>query len=260
MFAHNKYRVIYLTCVAVLLYLIKWWYSHASLEQMQWIMLPLAKLLGIFLPGSFELQVSGEWLHADLGIILVKGCSGMSFFMMSFAAYAFVFFVQQSQVSKEILFNSAKITVYAIAAAWLTTLIVNVLRVLLAMSFISNPVLVDWTGLSDESLHRLAGLLVYFSALFLQMRIATIINEKEAYLTSAVIMVAMLIFIPLLTGNAFNDLEKFTRHCVTLISFISLFGLSLTLIMGKKLRTQRTINPLEGAEEWAEQWAERTAH
>lgn len=234
--------ILYLVGVAILAYLIKQWYSNASMDEMQWMMLPLAKLLDVFLSGSFERLANGEWIHVELKILLVKGCSGMNFFIMSFVGYAIVFdqmlqkFPDSSghiSINSKLISNVNK-TIYALLAAWLTTLIVNVARIMLALFFLENSEIVQFTGLTDESAHRLAGLIVYLPALFLQMQMGHCFKSSKSYFIVAGLMIAFLIVIPLLTGNAFNHQETFVRHCIWLISLICIGGVLIATYENKR--------------------------
>jgi exosortase K len=213
----NRRRLFYLGCMALLVYVIKRWYSHATLDDMQWMLMPLAKLLDVFLPGRFELQSNGEWVHYDWNIVLVKGCSGINFFLMSLIGYAIVFYGQAMLSPQPSSLKVCLQVVLTLLAAWTTTLLVNTLRILLAMSFVRHHALADWIGLDSESLHRLAGLLVYCPALFIQMRMSEQLNATKSYLLAVAIVVFMLVIAPLLTGNAFADIQMFIRHCSWLL-------------------------------------------
>jgi exosortase K len=218
--------------MALLVYAIKRWYSHAALDDMQWMLMPLAKLLDVFLPGRFELQSNGEWFHREWEIVLVKGCSGINFFLMSLIGYAIVFSGQAMLSQQPSSLKVCLQVVLTLLSAWTTTLLVNTLRILLAMSFVRHHALADWTGLDSESLHRLAGLLVYFPALFIQMRIGERSSATKSYLLAVAIVVFMLVIVPLLTGNAFADIQMFIRHCAWLLLSI---GSCLLLVL---LRTR----------------------
>ncbi len=211
------------------------------MDEMQWMMLPLAKLLNVFLPGHFESQLNGEWLHVELPILLVKGCSGMNFFVMSFVGYTIVFNQVQRQFLCGTLLSSinskwiqdvSKI-VCALLVAWLTTLVVNVIRIMLALFFFENTELVQLTGLNDESAHRLAGLIVYIPALFLQMKVGRCFEASKSFAIVAGLMIVLLIVVPLITANAFNHYDTFIRHSIWLISFIGVGGM-LVVIFGAK--------------------------
>ena len=79
----NRLPYRYYMVLAVLTLGIKYWYSQASLQEMQWMMHPLAVILEHLLPGNFEQKANGEWFNAEWQILLVKGCSGINFFIMS---------------------------------------------------------------------------------------------------------------------------------------------------------------------------------
>jgi len=220
----NRYRVAYLILVAVLAYSVKRWYSQATLLEMQWIMQPLAIILEQIIPGDFERNSKGEWFHAGWQILLVKECSGVNFLIMSFIGYALIFERKMNSTASVNIIHQISCCLFAFSAAWISTLVINVARILLAMSFIRYPSLIQWTGLDHESIHRIAGLMVYFPALYVQIKIGQEFNRKSAYIICSVLMVSILVIVPLLTGNALNHSEAFVRHTLSIMVFISLFG------------------------------------
>jgi exosortase K len=238
----NPHKLIYLGFMGLLVYAIKRWYSHASVDDMQWMLRPLAGLLDVLLPGRFELQASGEWIHHDWKIILVKGCSGINFFLMSLIGYAMVFSGRAMLSPQPSSLKVCLQVVLALLAAWITTLLVNTLRILLAMSFVRHHALADWTGLDSESLHRLAGLLVYCPALFIQMRMSERLSATQSDLLAVAIVLFMLVIVPLLTGNAFADLQMFIRHCLWLL--LSIGSCLLLALLRTRLCVSQVLKPV----------------
>lgn len=223
---HNLQRWLLPSCIVLLVYGTKHWYSSASLNELQWILLPLVRLLEQVLPGNFVQQEDGTWLHPEWQILLVKSCSGINFFMMSLMSQAMGFAQRHEVSNRPVLQRLLFPMVYALGVAWLLTLFANTLRIMLAMTCIRHPDFLGWTGLNGESQHRLAGLLVYFPVLVTQM--ACMQNRlTTAYWQAASIFLCMLVVIPLLTGNALAHPQQFIRHCLWLLLVIGSVGVLL---------------------------------
>lgn len=210
-------------CIMLVVFGIKHWYSGASVHELQWILRPLVFLLEQVLPGYFVQQVDGTWLNTEWQILLVKSCSGLNFFMMSLMGQALIFAQRHETSNLPVIQRLFLQITCALGMAWSLTLLANTLRILLAMFCIRHPDLLGWIGLNAESQHRLAGLLVYFPVLVVQM--AHMQNRiSTAYWQATAIVLCMLVVVPLLTGNALADSDQFFRHCLWLLLVIGSGG------------------------------------
>lgn len=133
-------------------------YGMAEMPQLQWLLQPLALLLEAVSDLSFQPLTSGAWLDTQHGLIIVKACAGGNFLLASWLGYLWRFGDAMSPARRMLL---------AGAAAWLTTLGANALRILLLAQ--GEDALAAKLGLSGADSHRLIGIAVYFCCLCLQM-------------------------------------------------------------------------------------------
>lgn len=238
MLKHKHLDLLYFAIVLLAAYFIKRWYSQAELHDMQWVMQPLAMILELFIPGSFEVDTQGQWYNTSWNIILVKACSGLNFFIASFVVLAIAF---QAKISNLTMSKILPCAVLALTLAWPVTLFANTMRILTAMYCIHHPDLLQWTQLNAEQIHRLVGLMIYFPLLILQLQMVKACSLFHSYIVCTTILVLLMIVVPLLTGNAFHRIDIFLGHCIAVFSVILLVGFVL-YVMSKIRMKKLSIN------------------
>ena len=235
--ALNTQTLCALLAAMLIAYGIKNWYRDAPIEQLQWLMQPLAVVLGMLLPGDFDQNYRGEWFNPQWQIVLVKSCSGIHFFILSFIVYVLLLQVKlATRTQRSSIALVAQAVLLALPSAWLTTVVVNAGRIVLAITLVHYPQVISWTGLSEEAAHRMAGLLVYYPALYLQTCLARVFSLRAGYYLSVALFVALLVLVPILTGTAFLRPTLFLQHALSLLVFCLLFGVGL-LTLGKFRRS-----------------------
>jgi hypothetical protein len=161
-------------------------YSAVGTLQLQWLLWPLATLLNAIDGFVFKPTATGEWLDADHGLIIVKACAGGNFLIASWLGYLWRWRTRtpgpvarlDSSSGSGLRFGlrlgpslglrlGISLALRALAAAWLTTLIANTLRILLIAHGQDDLSII--TGLSAADSHRLIGIVVYFGILTLQL-------------------------------------------------------------------------------------------
>lgn len=158
-------------------------YSVATTEQLPWLLWPLVELLNA--TGLFEFAplAGGEWLDAGRGLIVVKACAGGNFLLASWLGWLWRWRTQPW---------SPKLALRAGAAAWLTTLLANALRIVLIGY--GQDDLARLSGLSEQDSHRFIGIGVYFGALLLQLR------GSGSLLAAPAIYLGITLLVPLLNA------------------------------------------------------------
>ncbi len=147
-------------------------YSAAATEQLQWLLWPLVELLnttGLF---HFVPAAGGEWLDAGRGLIVVKACAGGNFLLASWLGWLWRWRTQRW---------GPTLALRAFAAAWLSTLLANAVRIVLIAH--GQDDLARFLGLSESDSHRLIGISVFFGALLMQFwRTGTVLAAPAIYL------------------------------------------------------------------------------
>jgi len=135
------------------------WHGHgAGAEDLEWMLRPLAGLVGWTGGIPFEREPGAGFISLSRGIVIAPSCAGLNFLIISFASLFFSFVHRIGGFRGKILWLAL-----AGSFAFLLTLGVNTLRILLSME------LYEWDiyGLliTPERVHRLAGTVLYLSAL-----------------------------------------------------------------------------------------------
>jgi exosortase K len=133
-------------------------YAMAGTGELQWLLWPLAALLNAVSPLSFTPTPAGEWLDAEHGLVIVKACAGGNFLIASWLGYLW----RRREGRLSVVGALA-----SLAAAWLTTLAANGLRIILIAY--GQDAVAQTTGLAAAESHRLIGILVYFGVLWMQV-------------------------------------------------------------------------------------------
>jgi exosortase K len=195
-------------------------YSVASATELRWMLRPLALLLQFATGREFNQAAGGEWYSAGAGIVLIKACAGINFMLMSFLGWCWLMQPAHRAASGRSQGGSVlawlPLLLPALALAWLTALLVNVLRILLATTL--GPALGAWLG--EGEAHRLIGLLVYLPALTAQLLLAGRARRGPALVFAAVLYLALMLVTPLLTGAAWQQPRLYVAHALMLLLLV----------------------------------------
>lgn len=141
---------------------IKCFYSQAGSNELQWILAPTAWWVRILSGIKFEYAPDAGYINHALRFIIAPSCSGVQFMVISFATLFFSFVHRLGTMKgRQCWLLSSLISSY------LLTILVNGLRIVLAIRL---PVYLHPAGpwglwLTQERLHTLIGIAVYFTSL-----------------------------------------------------------------------------------------------
>lgn len=149
--------VCYLATIG-LMWVMKRHYSAAGAEQLRWILHAMAALVSWLDGNAYTWEAGIGYVRADHRFIIAPACAGINFMIMAFGLTVAAFLHQcRSSIERIIAM------IGALAGAYLLTIVVNALRIVLSVRLYEYEV--AWGWLNAERLHRLAGVGVYFSAL-----------------------------------------------------------------------------------------------
>lgn len=191
----------------------KAFYADAETTQLQWLLWPLATLLNGLGGFAFRPMGSGAWLDVGHALIIVKACAGGNFLIASWLGYLWRWRVRPvgQGAGRDgglwpdswpgwwpaswfgVRFGlqlSVGLALRAFAAAWVTTLIANALRILLIAH--GQDDLSRITGWSASDSHRLIGIVVYFGCLSVQLAGARTLLVAPALYLGVVLLVPWL--------------------------------------------------------------------
>ena len=148
-----KRLTVLLTLAGV--YAMKRFYSHASVDDLDWILRPTVWLVEAATRLSFPKEAGVGWFNRDVGFAVIPACAGVNFLIAAFAALV----VTQLQRPPWLLLPAAA------AAAYAATLGANAARLVIAILLHVHQV--SWGPLTASRLHQIEGVFVYVTALLL---------------------------------------------------------------------------------------------
>ncbi len=202
--------------------MLKWHFSVAAASELVWMLRPLSLLLQLLTGWHFRPNADGEWQSFDAGIVLVKACAGINFMVLSLLGWCWMLRPRASDTPADwraapgaralrvwpLVLEWPALLCTAGVFAWLTALSVNALRILAVVHL--QPSLEQWWD--PPQAHRLIGLLVYLPALSLQLVLADRQHWRRAVLAGCGLYAALMLLMPLLTGNARLTSPTYWQH------------------------------------------------
>ncbi|MBX2982673.1 MAG: exosortase K [Flavobacteriales bacterium] len=111
-----------LLCAALLL---KWWSTSASLEDLTFLLGPIARIVSAFSGETWSIAEGNGYLFPALGIVIDRSCSGIHFLVVSWATFAGLFLLRKDKSR----IRSRTVLLMA-AAGYALTVVVNSGRIL----------------------------------------------------------------------------------------------------------------------------------
>ncbi len=231
---------------------LKYHYSRASSGALDWILGPTAKLVEVISGHTFERETGAGYVRADKTIIIAPACAGVNFMITAFFITAFTGFHRRKGIRPQIQWLGT-----SLAAAYILTIVVNAVRIQVTVGLYEAHI--HYGPLTPERLHRLAGCVIYLSALAVFYwgvekitRPAvkspstgfgrTMAAGKYPALISLLPLVCyglITIIIPVLNGAFQKNGRLLAEHCATLFLVSGVVFLLVFLIRSMTLRLAR---------------------
>jgi len=242
----NVTRLLSGAVAAVCMVLLKHHYSIASADQLRWILAPTARLVAWFTSARPVFEAGVGYVDFTHGIIIAPACAGINFMIMAFGLAACLAIRHTRLPAHQWVWLT-----YAAALSFSGTLAVNTLRIIVSMSLYAAPI---YSGiLTVERLHRLAGVGIYFGALWLfyrlwahiikcyrkpvSGRLADADNSLSNWLPYCWYL-AIALGVPIANGLLRQQRQVLGEHGVTIIAAMLCFGAAEVLC--RCLRTNLT--------------------
>ncbi len=133
-------------------------YSVSTAEELRWILQPTTALTQLVLGADFAFRPGEGYLSRELSILVSPACAGVNFLIVAFLSLVFGFAQAVHGWRRRLLGLVA-----ALCIAYLTTLLVNTLRI--CASVWAAHLAARSFGLTFHSVHRLVGIAVYLAGL-----------------------------------------------------------------------------------------------
>jgi exosortase K len=226
---------VVLLCAATL----KLYYSTASPNQLRWILGPTTSLVELVSGVMFEFESYAGYINSDRTFLIAASCAGVNFLITAFLMLALRKLWRDRSKSLGWLFIPS-----AGLFAFLATLAANTVRISIALQL--QRMRLEYSWLSQDQLHRVEGIFVYFGFLLLLFVISERRNSENhstlwrRSLFPLVIYYATALGIPLANG-AYRQGTSFWEH--SLFVLLTPLPLILTLLMFRICRkAAKTIN------------------
>ena len=217
----NRRRMIWgaqLAVIALCALALKQYYSTATANELRWILAPTTVLVELLSGRSFEFESYTGYMSSDHRFVIAVPCAGVNFLIMAFVMLS----VRQLWGGR---FESVswRFLPITMAVAYVATVIVNTVRICVALEIQRRSVEVSW--LTDNQLHRLEGVVVYFGFLMLLFVVTERRDSRKMLAVPLVIYYAVALGIPLVNGS-FQRSAAFWEH------FGFVLALPLVLVAG----------------------------
>ena len=139
---------------------LKFYYSTATADELRWILAPTTLFVELLSGERFEFESLAGYMSSDHRFVIAVPCAGVNFLTTAFLLLAL------RRLWRE-RFHSAGWALIPVAAvvAYGATLVANTARIWLALEMRARAV--EVSGLTNNQLHRLEGIVVYFGFLLL---------------------------------------------------------------------------------------------
>ena len=155
-----KMKICVMASTALIAWGLKRHYAFARADDLWWILSPVARLVGVMTRTSFELQPGEGYFSRDRLFLIEKSCAGINFMI---AAFGMLMVALVHRVESR--FTAAQIMTLSLLASYTAAVLVNAVRIAIAMSLGAHPG--GLSAFSSADVHRIEGIVVYFGGLVL---------------------------------------------------------------------------------------------
>jgi len=200
--------------VLVCVFALKQYYSTASADQLQWILMPTTACVALLSGESFEFESHSGYISADHRFLIASSCSGVNFLLTAFLMLSV----------RRLLFGATKTANWSfipisLLAAYVVTLVANTTRILIALKM-QGMSAIGW--LDSGQLHRLEGIFIYFLFLTLLFLVSERNSSDGPFslirrcFLPLLVYYAMMLGIPFLNG-AYRSGRNFWEYSIVVL-------------------------------------------
>ena len=155
-----KLRLAVLAVAVLIAWGLKRHYADARADDLAWILSPTARVVGVMAGTTFAPEPGEGYLSRDRMFVIEKACAGVNFMI---AAFAMLVLALRHRIRSPL--SGACLLTVSLVVSYSTAVLVNAGRIGIAMWLATHPVVVS--RLSNDEVHRLEGVAVYFGGLVL---------------------------------------------------------------------------------------------
>jgi len=139
---------------------LKYYYSGASSDALNWILVPTSRLVEYLSGIHFEKELHSGLVSHSHRYIIASSCAGINFLTIAFSTFFFSLTYRLRSIERKLLWLGISLIV-----TYLLTLGANALRVIAAIYLYGANIYGRW--ITPERIHRIEGTLIYFVVLLL---------------------------------------------------------------------------------------------
>lgn len=225
-------------------YGLKLWYSRASAEDLSWVLVPAARIVGWLRGETLTLDPETGWTALGGSYVIAPACAGVNFLIVAFTVSVLGFTHRLRSPGKRLGWWLG-----SLFGAWVLTLAVNTLRIVAAVELYR---LGSIAGLTSEQAHRLLGTVLYLGALWTVfaaldgLTSGSIRRKGTGLLMPAVLIpgayLGMTLGVPLLNGNFRQYGARYAEHAM-MVSLVALILLALFFLARRRRWDGQTDDP-----------------
>lgn len=191
---------------------LKFYYSTATADQLRWILAPTTTLVELLSGRRFEFESYAGYMTSDRSFVIAVPCAGVNFLITAFLMLV----LRRLWRARFQAINWRFIPISAMFA-YVGTLIANTTRICIALELRARSV--EISGLTNNQLHRVEGILVYFGFLLFLFFLTEEFESAKPSRLARVLPFPLLIYyattlgVPLLNGS-FKRGSAFQEHAI----------------------------------------------
>ena len=179
---------------------LKSYYARATADELRWILAPTTALVELLSGRRFEFESYAGYMTSDRTFVIAVPCAGVNFLITAFLMLSLRrLWRERFQAIKWRYIPFAAVLAYA------ATLIANTTRIGLALELRARAV--QLSGLTNNQLHRLEGIVVYFGFLLFLFLLTEKLESRKPLCFTRVLPFPLLTYyattlgVPLLNGS-----------------------------------------------------------
>jgi exosortase K len=149
----NRPRLAGIALAVAVVVVGKHYFRAASAEDLRWLLAPTARCVSVLTGAHFVHEAGLGWVDRDIGFVIAPVCAGLHFMLAAILALAIGWSSGMRSWGA-----MAKRLAVAVAVAYAATIIVNTLRIAIAIELHAHD-------LGGGELHRMEGVIVYLGGL-----------------------------------------------------------------------------------------------
>jgi exosortase K len=205
---------------------LKFYYSTATADELRWILAPTTFFVELLSGKRFEFESLAGYMSSDRRFVIAVPCAGVNFLITAFLLLAL------RRLWRERV-RGVSWTMLPLAAvfAYGATIVANTARIWLALELRARAV--EVSGLTNNQLHRIEGIVVYFGFLLLLFLVVERFEAAKSLPLASVFSMRALVFplviyyavtlgLPLANGS-YRQGSPFWEHAIFVLVLPVLF-------------------------------------